>query len=137
MKQLYTIAATMCLLICFAFVSCGSKSSHETIQKKMESYDAMSTEKLPLDEADYNFMLDYLIESFDGASRISDYEVLSKDYPHYVEYSFIVMFANEKGQLPSSSQKKFTKLREKAEKYNAENHQAPVAEPETKPDENS
>ena len=111
--------AILGLLLAMTMGSCASKVSHESIREKLQSSEVQQSGMPALDEADYEFMVDYLIENLDSAAQIGSYETLQERFPHYAEYSFIVMFANDGGKLPTAASKKFETLRQKTIELNS------------------
>ena len=115
-RKVTLVSVGLLLGAVFCLTSCHGKVSHESIKEKMEKADLSKPGGSPFDDADYEFMIDYLSDNLERVVQITDYNQLTSEYPYYAGYSFIVMGAHSAGNLSPSVEKKLDKLREKTEK---------------------
>lgn len=96
-----------------SLVSCDSKVNKKELDKKILK--AMDEEKMPeFTDAEYQFMVDYLMDNYDEINKISmDVDEEDKDAMVTLSYMFILADADYEGKLSKEAKKKYELLQEK------------------------
>ena len=82
-RKVTLVSVGLLLGAVFCLTSCHGKVSHESIKEKMEKADLSKPGGSPFDDADYEFMIDYLSDNLERVVQITDYNQLTSEYPYY------------------------------------------------------
>ena len=104
--------------ICFvafaivSIVSCGSSINKEELDKKVQK-SMVSDDELEFSDAEYQFMADYLCDSFDNFEKNGEEGMKGNAPETNSSYLFILMMADAQGKLSKEAKQKFELLQKK------------------------
>lgn len=92
----------------FSLVSCGSKVDKAELDKKVQK-SMVSDDELEFSDDEYQFMADYLCDSFDNFEKNGE-DINKKDQETNGSYLLILMMADAQGKLNKETKEKLELL---------------------------